>query len=207
MKRLFSLLSVFLLAGCSVFGIRGQTGEPKFTIVDQVGDIEIRQYRTRLAADAIVTGDEDTAINEGFRILADYIFGNNSFSREISMTAPVEQRSETIAMTAPVAQEQLEDGKWRIRFYMPEDYTLETLPRPGSSDVEIVTVPAETYAVLRFSGRRDSVSFSEKRDLLLSHLNSSGWHQAGSVKNWYFDPPWTLPWFRRNEVAIEVARN
>jgi effector-binding domain-containing protein len=206
MKQFFSILSAIMLTGCSIFGIRDQTEEPEYAVLDQIGDIEIRQYRERLAADVVVRGDDEVALNEGFRKLADFIFGKNAPEQKISMTAPVEQGRETIAMTAPVSQEALEGGTWRIRFFMPASYTVDTLPRPKSTDIEIVTVPSETYAVLRFSGRGDSRKFSEKRSSLLSDLASSVWRPVGQVKNWYFDPPWTIPWLRRNEVAVPVAQ-
>lgn len=127
------------------------TEEPRYSIVDKIGAIEVRQYAPRLAADVIVPGDEEDARNAGFRLLADYIFGNNTARTKIAMTAPVAQeRSEKIDMTAPVAQTR-EGGGWRVRFFMPAKYTRETLPKPNNPAVQIVEVPAETMAVLRFS--------------------------------------------------------
>jgi effector-binding domain-containing protein len=206
MKQLFAILSAVLLAGCSVFGIRDRTEEPEYAVLDQIGEVEIRRYRERLAADVVVRGAAEEALNEGFRKLADFIFGNNTPEQEISMTTPVEQAAESIGMTAPVSQEALENGTWRVRFFMPATYTIDTLPRPKSPDIEVVTVPSETYAVLKFTGRRDSQAFSERRTSLLSDLASSAWRPVGQAKNWYFDPPWTIPWLRRNEVAVPVAR-
>jgi effector-binding domain-containing protein len=207
MKVVSFVIAAFVLTGCSVFGIRGQTGEPEYSLIDHFGDIEIRRYQPRLTADTIVEGEEEAAINAGFSRLADFIFGENTLEQEISMTAPVEQRSEAIAMTAPVSQEDLGQGRWLIRFYMPANYTLDTLPRPKNPEVEIVTAPAETYAVIRFTGSRGAASFAEHRIALLSGLRDSGWHPTGSMNNWFFDPPWTIPWLRRNEVAVPVAQD
>jgi effector-binding domain-containing protein len=206
--KFFSLMvTAFFLTGCSVFGVRGQTGEPTYSVIDKFGDIEVRRYQPRLAADTIVEGEQEAAINAGFRRLADFIFGENTLEQEIAMTAPVEQRSETIAMTTPVSQEDLGEGMWRIRFYMPENYTLDTLPKPNNPEVEIVTAPVETYAVIRFTGSRRAASFNKYRIALLSGLHDSDWHPVGPVNNWFFDPPWTIPWLRRNEVAVPVAQD
>ena len=123
------------------------------------------------------------------------------------MTAPVSTqaaRSEEIAMTAPVSQAREQGNKWRVRFFMPSKYTLETLPKPNNPAVQIVEVPGETMAVLVFSNSRSAARMAEKTTELLRVLQSSRWAPAGEPVTWLYDPPWTLPFFRRNEVAIPV---
>jgi len=183
------------------------TEEPKFNIVDKVGVVEIRQYEKRLAAEVVVAGEEEDARSAGFRLLADFIFGNNTTRTSIAMTAPVSQQasqSESIAMTAPVAQTRDGTDKWRVRFYMPAKYTLETLPKPNNPAVEIVEVAGQAMAVLRFSNSRSAEAVAEKTADLLRVLSSSKWAPAGSPVTWLYNPPWTLPFFRRNEVAVSV---
>jgi SOUL heme-binding protein len=187
--------------------IASATEEPAFRVVDKVGVVEVRQYGARLAADVVVSGDEEDARSKGFELLADFIFGNNSSRTSIAMTAPVAQeaaKGEKIAMTAPVAQTRDGSGKWRVRFFMPSKYTRETLPRPNNPAVEIVEVPAETVAVLRFSNSRSAEAVAEKTALLLQALERSKWVPAGTPFAWFYDPPWTLPFWRRNEVAVAV---
>jgi hypothetical protein len=188
---------------------RADTEEPKFNIVDKIGVVEIRQYEERLAAEVVVEGDEEDARSAGFRPLADFIFGNNTTRTSIPMTAPApmsEQaaKSESIAMTAPVSQSRDNSGKWRVRFYMPSKYTIETLPKPNNPAVEIVEVPGETMAVLRFSNSRSAKAVAEKTAELLQSLDGSKWLASGTPVAWFYDPPWTLPFFRRNEVAVPV---
>ncbi len=151
--RLPLLLASVLLGACSVVGIRSGTEEPAFSVVASFGEVEIRRYEPRIAAETEVTGEEEAARSEGFRRLAGYIFGANSRRDRIAMTAPVAQApaGERIAMTAPVAQSG-GDGTWRIRFFMPASYTMETLPVPNEATVSLVAVSEETVAVLRFSG-------------------------------------------------------
>jgi hypothetical protein len=200
---------VALLAGLAVAVTvaRAETEEPRFTVTERVGEVEIRQYDNRLAADVVVTGSEEDARSAGFRLLADYIFGNNTSRTSIPMTAPVAQqpaRNEKIPMTAPVAQSRGPGGSWRVRFFMPSKYTLATLPKPNNPAVQIVEVPGETMAVLRFSNSRDAAHVEEKTNELMRTLAASRWLPSGDPVAWFYDPPWTLPFFRRNEVAVTV---
>lgn len=183
------------------------TEEPRFTVVDKIGIIEVRAYGPRLAADVVVRGDEEDARSDGFRLLADYIFGNNTARESIAMTAPVSQaRSEEIDMTAPVSQTRDASGGWRVRFFMPSKYTMATLPRPNNPAVQIVEVPGETMAVLRFSNSRSTEAIAQRNAELLTGLANSRWTPAGQPVTWLYDPPWTLPFFRRNEVAVPVRQ-
>jgi len=166
----------------------------------------VRQYGPRVAAETAVPGGEMEARYAGFRRLADYIFGDNRSRTEIAMTAPVAQERETIAMTAPVAQGRDPAGQWVIRFFMPAKYTMETLPEPLNPAVRLVVVPSETVAVLRFSGSTAPEAVAARRDTLLRALAGSAWRPEGKPVAWFYDPPWTLPPFRRNEVAVPVAR-
>jgi hypothetical protein len=204
--RLPAILSSLLLGACSVVGIRSGTEEPAFAVVERVGEVEIRRYAPRIAAETEVAGSEEGARNEGFRRLAGYIFGGNARRDRIAMTAPVAQApGERIAMTAPVAQ-QGGEGASRIRFFMPARFTLDTLPVPNDPRVVLVTVPEETVAVLRFAGVPRPAAVAERSAALAATLEGSAWAAAGQVQGWFYDPPWTVPALRRNEVVIPVAR-
>lgn len=214
MGKVMTLLSSLVLGGCTVFGIRSGTPQPAYTVTGHVGAVELRRYGPRLAADVTVPGSEIDARYAGFRRLAGYIFGANTRagggSGSIEMTAPVEQSraeqatGETVAMTAPVAQQQAGKEGWTIRFFLPADLTLATAPRPRDPAIHLVEVPAATMAVLRFSGIPGAAAVATHRARLLAALAKSAWRPAGEVVGWFYDPPWTLPWLRRNEVAVAV---
>jgi len=207
-KRFLALLPLLLATGCSVVGIRSGTEEPTYAVVDRIGDVEVRQYGPRVAAQTVTEGGEEETRNASFRRLADYIFGANRREEKITMTAPVAQEpagGQTIAMTAPVAQDAVPGG-WRMRFYLPADSTLANAPAPTDPQVELVTVPAEAYAVLRFTGSRSETAVAERTRELLDRLASSPWRPVGEPIRWFYDPPWTLPFLRRNEVAVAVER-
>jgi hypothetical protein len=189
----------------SVVGVRIGTEEPFYVREAQLGDIEIRRYGPRIAAQTAVTGSGQDARSAGFRRLAGYIFGGNHRNVTIAMTAPVAQHSETIAMTAPVAQARTTDGNSVIRFFMPSKWSLATLPEPDDGLVTLVEVPGETVAVLRFSGDRSTRAVAAKTEQLLNTLRESDFHPEGEPVAWFYDPPWTLPFLRRNEVAVPVT--
>lgn len=213
MTKILAYASSLLLGGCTVFGIRSGTPQPAYSVVGRIGAVELRRYGPRLAAETTVAGGEIDARSAGFRRLAAYIFGANTKSDDgsskIAMTAPVEQDraggGEKVAMTAPVTQEPA-DGGWTIRFFLPAGLTLATAPRPRDKDIHLVEVPAATIAVLRFSGTPGVHSVSVHSKRLLAALAGSGWQPEGQAVTWFYDPPWTLPWLRRNEVAVTVQR-
>jgi len=186
------------------------TEQPRYEVREKVGAFEVRHYGPRLAAEVTVQGSAEAARNSGFRKLAAYIFGGNTAQASIAMTAPVAQSgaaaSQSIAMTAPVVQAGDAVGGWRIQFIMPSRYTRETLPQPKDRDVRIVALPAEDYAVLRFSGDRSGEAVDRRMAELKRTATLRGWRAAGPAVAWFYDPPWTPPFLRRNEVAIPVRR-
>ena len=207
MKRLLNLLLAPLLAACSVAGIRTGTEEVGYEVVERPGDLEIRRYPVRLLAEIQVrAADAKAARNEGFGPLAGYIFGANAPRERIGMTAPVAQSGgERIGMTAPVMQ-QGEGGAWRIAFYMPARYDRASLPPPSDPRITVQEVPGETVAVLRFSGDTSPEAVDAARSRLAAQLGGTGWAPTGAGGAWFYDPPWTLPPLRRNEVWLPVTR-
>ncbi len=192
-------------AGGTIVGIRHGTEEPPFTVARRIGEVEIRRYGPRIAAETAGTADEEAARNQGFRRLAGYIFGGNTAKSKIAMTAPVAQQSEKIAMTAPVATERNPAGQWVIRFFMPAEYTMDALPVPDDDRVELAEIPPQTVAVLRFSGIASPEAVGARSQELLNILRRNGIETQGDPLTWFYDPPWTIPFRRRNEIVVAVA--
>ena len=206
-KQIFGAGVAVAASVAAIVGVRAGAAEPHFEIVDRLGDVQIRRYGERLAAETQVRGGDEEGRYEGFRRLAGYIFGANIKGASIDMTAPVQQTSERIAMTAPVGQVADGQGVWRIQFFMPADYrSLSDLPKPKDAAVHLTVVPPATYAVLTFSGSRDGEAMRAQQRALLAALAKSAWRARGEPINWFYDPPWTLPMFRRNEVAVAVEK-
>jgi hypothetical protein len=202
-----SILSTLSAAVLQTFGVHSAIEQPRYQVLERIGAVEVRQYDGRVVAEATVDGDEEAARNAGFRLIAGYIFGSNVSSAQIAMTAPVVQtgKGEPIAMTAPVAQQRT-GGSWRIRFFMPSQYTLETLPKPKNPQVKLIPLPPQTYAVLAFSGSRAPAAVSRQQQRLAAAFGTGVWKVAGEPQSWFYDPPWTLPFLRLNEAAVPVER-
>ena len=184
------------------------TDEPKFTLVLKEDKFEIREYAPKIIAQVKVYGDFDDASSKGFKILADYIFGNNESidgNSRIEMTAPVEMEavSQKIDMTTPVLTEG-NINTWVISFIMPDNYTLATLPKPNNKEIKIISLPREKYAVIVFSGLIRESSYQEKENLLNKFIKEKNLKTSGEIKIARYNPPWTLPFFRRNELMIKV---
>jgi hypothetical protein len=200
--------ALLLVTGCSVFGMRGDTETPDYAVVRTLtSGVEIRRYGERLAAETAVAA-EPGARNAAFRRLADYIFGGNQGGREIAMTAPVataaQPPGEDEPLPAPVATA-ARGGELVMRFFLPSAIDPADAPAPADRRVTLVEVPAETLAVLRFSGRPSDARVSDKTDELMAALDRAGIAPAGPPQAFFYDPPWTLPPMRRNEVAVPVA--
>jgi hypothetical protein len=177
--------------------------EPGYTVVRTDDAFEVRRYEPYVVAETMVNAAAEEAGNQGFRILASFIFGQNKGARKIEMTAPVAQTPTKIAMTAPVAQSATSDG-YAVQFAMPREWTLETLPEPTDSRVKLRAIPARTLAVISYSGTWSQSNYEENLRKLQEALAEAGvkWHGAAVWAR--YDPPWK-PWFwRRNEILLEV---
>ena len=188
----------------SIVGVR-TVEEPHYIRRPLTDTIEIRQYGSRIAAETTVSGEKQKALNTGFRRLAGYIFGGNHRDTEIAMTAPVSQSAkEEIAMTAPVSQTGSAEDGWTVRFFMPSKWSMETLPEPDDETVRLVPVPPQTVAVLTFTGDRSAAAVAERSEELRTTLRDKGIEPVGETTAWFYDPPWTLPFRRRNEVVVGI---
>jgi hypothetical protein len=183
------------------------------------GPYEIRHYTSILIAETVVEGDMDEASNKGFRLIADFIFGNNQVadsltSEKIAMTAPVtlEPQSAKISMTAPVTVEpqsnesDMQTAKsWRVNFVMPSRYTLATIPKPKNNAVNLREIPGKHYVVLKYSGFNSVSRVQSKVQETTDWALKRNFKVVGTPQLSRYDPPWTLPMFRRNEIMIEIS--
>ncbi len=164
---------------------------PEHTVVTQDGDMEVRDYPALRVAEVVRSGSRDKAVSAGFRPLAGYIFAS-------------ERQGEKIAMTAPVTQTPAGEEAWRVRFIMPEGYTLAELPQPASDDITLREIEAQRMAVVRFSGRADDSSIAAHEQRLRDWLAEQGLEADGQPVYAYYDDPLTPGFMRRNEVLIPV---
>ena len=212
MKNIYSPLALgllMLIAGCSLFG-KGSEEQPRYKVVHKEDNKEIRQYESYIVAKTSINGSFKEAQSEGFKILAGYIFGKNKSQQKISMTAPVVQSAESqkISMTAPVIIAPSAEKSWTMTFSMPSSYTLETLPVPDDKRIVIETIPTRYVAALTFTGFWDEEKNTEKAMELKEWIKSLPEYTMTSEGMFAgYNPPWTLPFFRRNEMLIELQKN
>ena len=206
MKTVMLMLTSLLFAGCSVLGKRS-AAEPPYEVQKKDGVYEVRRYGPMVIAETILDEEDyGAASGKGFNRLAGYIFGKNKSKSSISMTAPVlqERRSEKISMTAPVLQ-QRNKGGWTMAFVLPEGFTLASAPEPLDPEVKLREVPPSTVAVVRFSGLHSAANLEKYGRQLLTWLEKQGYRTLSEPKLASYDPPWTIPFLRRNEVQIRIA--
>ncbi len=164
--------------------------QPKYRLIKSDDKIEIREYPELIVAEVTIAGERYASINDGFRILAGYIFGNN-------------QRNQRIAMTAPVEQEKSKDG-WIIRFIMPAEFKISTLPAPTNQAVKFSIIKSKKYIAIRFRGFNSDDNLQRHTNILLEYIKKNNIKTVGSPIMAFYNPPWILPFLRRNEIIIEL---
>ena len=192
-----------------MFGIN-KVEELKYKVILKDDNKEIRLYENYIVAQVTVDS-KDESENSAFRILAGYIFGGNTSKSKIAMTAPVikneKSKSENIKMTAPVLIESSEKNQMTMSFSMPSKYKLEDLPVPKDQRIQLLEIPSHYMAVYRFSGFWNSKKNAKLSEKLLKWLEAHPSYEP--ISEPYFagyNPPWTLPFLRRNEILIKVNK-
>ncbi len=181
--------------------------EPVYTVLEIREGYELRRYNGYIVAETEVSGTFKDSISKGFRALFDYINGANTAQYKMKMTAPVIQQSasssEKLLMTAPVIQ-RAKDKSYAISFVMPKGYTLDTLPKPDNPAITLREVSARKTAVLRFSWYATEDRVRDKEHELGKLLEKDGIKTVSDFYLALYDPPWTPPFMRRNEVMVDV---
>ena len=206
----FAALMPVLSSGCSLVGINS-VEEAAYTAVIKDAPFELRDYEPMVIVETTIDDDFENAGNKAFKRLFAYITGDNVTNSDISMTAPViadpagTSSGTDIAMTAPVLQEYSQGG-WRYAFVLPADLTLETAPKPIDDKVRLAQVPGKNVAVIQYSGFWSEDSMQEKTSQLNDWISANNL-TATSEPRWAgYNPPWTIPFLRRNEVMIDVQQ-
>ena len=209
-QKIALILLLSIQVSCSVLGLK-TVEEQSYQILYQEDKIEIRSYPARIIATTESSGDYKEAQRKAFRRLADYIFGNNKTKTQLAMTSPVQQsmpKSEKIAMTAPVTQSK--SGKnWSMSFSMPSSYKkISDLPTPNDSRVKIIKKKAETFASIRYTWSANEKRNKEQLNKLCQWLEKNDSYEIIDKKGFYagYNPPWTIPFLRHNEMLVKVRK-
>ena len=204
MKTLLLLIASVFFLGCSVFGIR--TVEIlDYQVLEKDGTFDIRQYEDYWVVRTEIDGEYRESTGEGFRLLFSYISGKNKQQEEIAMTGPVmqQEKGEKIAMTGPVIQ-QKKGKRWTMEFVLPAKYNKLQPPEPLDPEVSIVKVPGYRAAAISYSGNLREEKYNTKIRELLDIVGLKGLQTIGEPFSAGYDPPWTIPFLKRNEVLIII---
>ena len=214
---LLAITLPFIVSACTLLGGKAAE-EPAYRVTLKDGPIEVREYEGYAIARTTVTATYREATRAGFRRLFGYITGDNQTTADIDMTAPVliAPRSEAIEMTAPVLIEpQAGSGEtstlagdgidaWSIAFVLPQGYTKASAPQPQDERITVTDIDAHRIACIVFRGRLNDKSAEASRKELAEWLEVRGLEHAGNWQIAGYNPPWTLPALRRNEVQVSL---
>lgn len=185
MRRLYlALLTLCLWNSAMASDIE----EPEWTLLDTLDEVELREYAPTVRA--VTQLDSSAQSTSGFQRLAGFIFGGNETGQKIAMTAPVE---ETLYSDRPT-----------MAFTMPSQYDMDDLPTPQDDAVSLQEMPGRTMAAIRFSGWATSGKVDRKTDELMQTLAQQGIVTVGDPSLNQYNPPWTPPFLRRNEIMVQV---
>ncbi|KAI3782416.1 hypothetical protein L2E82_12461 [Cichorium intybus] len=189
----------------------------KFKVLTRTDQYEIRELEPYFVAETTMPGKYGFDLNgasQSFNVLAEYLFGKNTSNETMEMTTPVLTRKTpsegvTMDMTTPVITKKMEDeDKWKMSFVLPSKYG-SNLPLPKNSAVTIKEVPGRTVAVVAFSGFVTDEDVIQRESTLRKSLMKDTQYKVKSgalVEVAQYNPPFTLPFTRRNEISIEVER-
>jgi hypothetical protein len=174
------------------------TEQPRYTVIASHGPLEVREYGPLVVAETQVCGPRQDAIQQGFRRIAGYIFGGNASQQKIAMTAPVIQQQREAVQLAGATE-------WAVRFVMPSAHSLATLPLPKDAKVKLSALEGRRYAAIRFSGTGKDQNIHKHLAILEQHIAAQNLKVIGPPLLAFYNPPWTLPFLRRNEIWLELA--
>ena len=207
-KHHFFLASILILFTPPAVALE----KPEYEVLYQDGKIEYRLYQPYIVAQTNVSVEDEYngASNEGFRRLFKYITGANNTDIDIAMTAPVQMNmdnaGEKIAMTAPVQQKSNGDFL-QVAFMLPSEFNMDTAPAPTDGRVFIREIPARIMAVIRYSGRWTDRNRAKYEKRLRENLQSHGIDTVSGPETAAYNPPFTPPFLRRNEIMFEVREH
>lgn len=200
-----ALLLLVLLKAASSYGLES----PEYEVLYAQDDIEYRRYAPFTVAETGIdaVGSQGKDSRDGFMRLFNYITGSNESRTDIAMTSPVIEstaRSEKIAMTSPVI-ESGSAGRPTVAFMLPSEYDLDSAPLPTDDAVSLRVIPERLVVSIRYSGRWTQKNVAKHKARLDAHLAEAGVRPIGDFQTAVYNPPFTPPFLRRNEIHYEVA--
>jgi len=189
---IYTIIAIIIIT-VLILGIKTQmtnAPQPKYDVLNRDKPIEIRHYPSLTIASVYQTGERKESISKGFRLLADYIFGDNTKEQKITMTAPVMQTSK--------------NNQWEVIFIMPAKMSQKSLPKPSNQQIKLSTLPAGKMIAIRFSGKNTDENLHKNLIQLNQYIKDNNIPIEGKPIYAFYNPPWVLPLFKRNEIMYRI---
>lgn len=203
-KILFSLFLLFLTS-CSFFGAVN-VEKSKFNLLEKSKNFEIRKYSKALIIQSETEEDYKASMNKNFRKLFKYIQGSNLDTQKISMTAPVTMQKKISINKESLIQEKSIKG-WKMSFVLPSKFNISSAPEPEDKSLTLIELPEKVVAVYRFNGRLTKKSIDKNVNILKNLLQERDIKVLSSARSAGYNPPWTIPFYRSNEIQIDIEYN
>jgi len=158
-----------------------------YKTVIKEGNFEVRLYDPVIIA---VSQENNLKGTSGFNQLFSYISGRNRESKKIAMTAPVINN--------------LDAEKPTIAFVMPKAYSMEELPQPMPSNIQLQEIPKRYLAAISFSGNINQKIIEKKKHELIEWLKAKQITAIGSIELARYNPPFVPGFIKHNELLVEV---
>ncbi|MBM93144.1 MAG: hypothetical protein CMF51_00105 [Legionellales bacterium] len=195
-KVCYTLIIVIIVLSLIGSRLMATTEMPHYQTLSQSGAIELRTYGPMIRAEVIQSGPRALALRAGFQPLVNYILGDNQRKKNLNMTAPV------IQVCSPNTPEYS-----TIAFIMPQEYTLNTLPKPNNPEIQFNALPSTHWAVIRFSGFLSEAKLNRYYETLKDYLKQHNIRQVDpAIVYAFYNPPWTLPFLKRHEIMLAIKR-
>ena len=189
MLKFFFIISSSILLVYFTLNLFIKAEEHDYQVLKVMDDVEIRVYDEMIYASYSPKNENDRS--SSFRIIANYIFGDNTANEEI-------------AMTSPVVMKPYDNNE--MAFIMPEHYTLTSLPKPNNSQIKISKIPSTIKAAIRYSGYSDTKIENKKKEELIAILDANNIVHENDFEVLVYNSPYKV-FNRRNEVVVSVNYN
>ena len=185
--------------------------EVDFDLVINEEHVQLRRYHTYHIAKVRIESDEEDQNREtAYMRLLNYVLGKNSRSEVIEPMMPLIQEDVGSRMSALMRLERADIDShlkaFEVSMILPGEISTETAPKPLDSEIKIEKVKPHLTAALRFAGLCGKRKQTRLTKYLRLWLHEKGYLPASAPRLAKYNHPFTLPFFRRNELHIDVVK-
>ena len=178
---------------------------PPYEVLEKKNGYEIRRYEKQCLAQVTYevpkTTDFGSKSGTGFYPLLKYITGNNDEKTKISMTAPViMQESDNDQSTTRTMSFIMSPSKFQSLSELPsaKDNNVRLVEESNGQKVACITFNMSVSSE-RKAAKENELRQACERDGIRLSTNPS------DVRYFGYNAPFTIPYFRRNELCIPLS--